>query len=69
MVTSAPHPTNRVVIDWDVAGLPVDVATVETLARLELDGRRHGYTLRLRNAPAELVELIALLGLGDVLHS
>jgi ABC-type transporter Mla MlaB component len=69
MVTSAPRPTNRVVVDWDVAGLPSDVATVETLARLELAGRRQGYTLRLCNAPAELIELIALLGLRDVLHS
>ncbi|HEY5200099.1 MAG TPA: hypothetical protein VIJ31_04245 [Acidothermaceae bacterium] len=69
MVTSAPRPTNRVVVDWDVAGLPADVATVETLARFELAGRRHGYTLRLRNARAELLELIALLGLGDVLRS
>jgi len=69
MVTSAPRPTNRVVVDWDVAALPADVATVETLARFELTGRRHGYTLRLRNARAELLELIALLGLGDVLRS
>jgi ABC-type transporter Mla MlaB component len=69
MVTSAPRPTNRVVVDWDVAGLPADVATVETLARFELAGRRHGYTLRLLNAPAELIELIALLGLRDVLRS
>ena len=69
MVTSAPRPTNRVVVDWDVAGLPADVATVETLARLELAGRRHGYTLRLCNAPTELTELIALLGLRDVLRS
>jgi ABC-type transporter Mla MlaB component len=68
MVTSAPRPTNRVVVDWDVAGLPADVATVETLARFELACRRHGYTLRLRNAPAELIELIALLGLRDVLR-
>lgn len=69
MVTSAPRPTNRVVVDWDVGGLPADVATVETLARLELAGRGHGYTLRLRNAQAELIELIALLGLRDVLRS
>jgi ABC-type transporter Mla MlaB component len=68
MVTSGPRPNNRVVIDWDVADLPVDVATVEALARFELAGRRSGYTLRLRNAPAELIELIALLGLRDVLH-
>ena len=69
MVTSAPRPTNREVVDWDVAGLPADVATVETLARSELASRRHGYTLRLRNASAELIELIALLGLRDVLRS
>ena len=69
MVTSAPRPTDRVVVDWDVAGLPSDVATVETLARFELAGRRHGYTLRLCNARAELIELIALLGLRDVLRS
>lgn len=69
MVTSAPRPTNRVVVHWDVAGLPADVATVETLARFELVGRRHGYTLRLCNAPAELIELIAVLGLRDVLRS
>ena len=69
MVTSAPRPTHRVVVDWDVAGLPADVATVETLARLELAGRRQGYTLRLRNATADLIKLIALLGMSDVLHS
>jgi ABC-type transporter Mla MlaB component len=69
MVTSAPRPTNREFVDWDVAGLPADVATVETLARAELASRRHGYTLRLRNASAELLELIALLGLRDVLRS
>jgi hypothetical protein len=69
MVTSAPRPSHRVVVDWDAAGLPADVATVETLARLQLAGRRHGYTLRLRNASAELIELIALLGLPDVLGS
>ena len=69
MVTSAPSPTNRVVLDWDVAGLPANVTTVETLARFELAGRRRGYTLRLRNAAADLLELIALLGLSDVLRS
>ncbi|HEY5456585.1 MAG TPA: hypothetical protein VIJ96_14040 [Acidothermaceae bacterium] len=69
MVTSAPRPTNRVVVDWDVADLPADVATVETLARFELAGRRHGHTLRLCNASAELIELIGLLGLGSVLRS
>jgi ABC-type transporter Mla MlaB component len=66
---SAPRPTHCVVVDWDVAGLPADVATVGTLARFQLDARRQGYTLRLRNAPTELLDLIALLGLRDVLRS
>ena len=57
------------VVNWDVAGLPADVATVETLARFQLAARRRGYTVRLRNAPAELIDLIALLGLRDVLRS
>jgi len=69
MVTSAPRPTSRVVIDWDVADLPADVATVETLARFQLAARRRGYALRLRNATAELSDLIALLGLRGVLPS
>jgi ABC-type transporter Mla MlaB component len=69
MVTSAPRPNQCVVVDWDVAGLPAEVTTVETLARFQLAAQRRGYTLRLRNAPAELVDLIALLGLRDVLRS
>ena len=69
MGMSAPRPTNRVVVDWDVAGLPADVATVETLARCQLAARRQGYTLRLCGATTELIELIALVGLGSVLGS
>jgi hypothetical protein len=69
MATSAPRPIHPVVVDWDVADLPANVVTVDTLARLQLAARRDGYTLRLRNASAELVELIALLGLRDVLPS
>lgn len=57
------------VVNWDVAGLPADVATVETLARFQLAARRRGYTVRLRNAPSELIDLIGLLGLRDVLRS
>jgi ABC-type transporter Mla MlaB component len=69
MVTSAPRPTDRVVVEWDVAGLPADVATVDTLARFQLAARRRGYTLRLRNASSELIDVLALLGLHDVLRS
>jgi ABC-type transporter Mla MlaB component len=68
MVTSAPRPTDRVVIDLDAADLSADVGTVETLARFQLAARRRGYTLRLCNAPAELTALIALLGLSGVLR-
>jgi len=66
---SAPRPTHRVVVDWDAASLPADVATVEMLARFQLAARQRGYTLHLRNAPAELIDLIALLGLRNVLPS
>ena len=69
MATSAPRPHHCVVVDWDAAALPAEVSTVEVLARLQLAARRRGYRLRLRNAPTELVELIALLGLRDVLLS
>lgn len=69
MATSVPHATHSLVVDWDVADLPVDLVTVEALARLQLAARRHGCTLRLRNAPAELTELLVILGLRDVLRS
>jgi hypothetical protein len=67
MVTSAPRQTQRVVVDCDVSGVPADLITVEALARLQLVARRNGYTLRLRNATADLTELIAMLGLTNVL--
>jgi ABC-type transporter Mla MlaB component len=69
MVTSAQRPTDRVVVDWDVADLPADVATVETLARFQLAARRRGYTVQLRNASSELIDVLVLLGLHDVLRS
>lgn len=68
MATSVPRASHTVVVEWDAASLPADVATVAALARLQLAARRHGCTLRLRNASAELVELIALLGLREVLR-
>jgi anti-anti-sigma regulatory factor len=41
--------------------------TIDTLARLRLTVRRLGGDLRLVQAPPELRELIAFVGLGDVL--
>jgi hypothetical protein len=44
----------------------MDLAIVDTLARLRLAGRRLGFDLRLYPSP-ELRELIDLAGLGEVL--
>ncbi len=43
-----------------------DCATVDALARLQLTARRLGRQVRLRNACGELQELLALVGLSDV---
>jgi len=51
----------------DVGGVAVDATTVDALARLQLAARRHGCQVRLRNASAELVELVDFMGLRDVL--
>jgi hypothetical protein len=48
------------------AGGP-DLALIDALARLQLDARRLGWTVRLRDAPDELRALIELTGLGGVL--
>ena len=51
----------------DVAGVEPDAVTVDALARLQLGARRHDCTVRLRNASAELRDLVELMGLSDVL--
>jgi len=51
----------------DVAGVPADAVTVDALARLQLAARRHRCEVRLRGASAELLELVAFMGLRDVL--
>lgn len=51
----------------DVAGVAVDAVTVDSLARLQLAVRRHGCQIRLRGASDELRELVAFMGLADVL--
>jgi hypothetical protein len=55
-------------IDCDVGALPPDAATVDVLARLQLAARRLGREVRLRNASGELRDLIAFVGLRDVLR-
>ena len=51
----------------DVSGIDVDAVTVDALARLQLAARRSGCRVRLRNASSELLELVAFMGLTDVL--
>jgi ABC-type transporter Mla MlaB component len=51
----------------DVRGVGVDAVTVDALCRLQLAARRHGCQVRLRNASRELLELVAFMGLEDVL--
>jgi ABC-type transporter Mla MlaB component len=53
----------------DVSGVAPDAVTVDALAQLQLGARRHGCTVRLRNASDELRALVELMGLTDVLPS
>ena len=50
-----------------VSGVRADAVTVDALARLQLGARRHRCQVRLRNASKELLELVAFMGLRDVL--
>jgi len=51
----------------DVRDVGVDAVTVDALARLQLAAGRQSCSVRLRNASPELLELVAFIGLGDVL--
>ena len=51
----------------DVAGVGVDAVTVDALARLQLAARRKGCRISLRNASEDLRDLVAFMGLDDVL--
>ena len=51
----------------DVSGIEPDAVTIDALARLQLGARRHGCTVTLRGATDELRELVAFMGLTDVL--
>jgi hypothetical protein len=52
----------------DAGSLAPDAATVDALARLQLDARRLGHELRLTHPSSELVELLDLVGLSEVLR-
>jgi len=50
-----------------VIGVEPDAVTVEALARLQLAALGLGCKVRLRHASHELLELVAFMGLTDVL--
>ena len=51
----------------DVRGVEPDAVTVDALARLQLAARGYGCKVRLRHASDELTQLVAFMGLDDVL--
>jgi ABC-type transporter Mla MlaB component len=51
----------------ELRGVKPDAVTIDALARLQVAARRHGCQIRLRHASSELLELIAFMGLRDVL--
>jgi ABC-type transporter Mla MlaB component len=55
------------VVVCDVSGIEPDAVTVDALAQLQLAAGRRRCRVLLRNASAELVELVAFMGLADVL--
>ena len=59
--------THREVVLCDVSGITPDAVTVDALARLQVAALRHGCQVRLRHASGELLDLVAFMGLEDVL--
>jgi ABC-type transporter Mla MlaB component len=51
----------------DVEGIEADAVCVDALARLQLGAKHHGCKVRLRNATPGLRQLVAFMGLADVL--
>ncbi len=51
----------------DVRGVEPDAVTVDALARLQLAARRRGCRVRLRHASPALLDLVAFMGLTEVL--
>jgi ABC-type transporter Mla MlaB component len=51
----------------DVAGIAADAVAIDALARLQLAAYRHGCLVRLRQSSPQLRDLVAFMGLQDVL--
>ena len=66
-VCAALSASGAAVVCCDVSGVEPDAVTVDALARLQLAARRHGCRVRLRHASDGLLQLVAFMGLTDVL--
>jgi hypothetical protein len=63
----SPGRSNADPVICDVGALvDPDLGTIDALARLALSARRLGHEIRLRQASWELIELVAMVGLADV---
>ena len=61
------HECGPGVVRCDVAGVEPDAVTIDALCRLQLGARRLGCRVHLSNASPDLCDLIAFMGLTDVL--
>ena len=59
--------TTESVVTCDVLDVSPDAVTVDALAKLQLAATRRRCRIQLRNASPELRELVAFMGLSDVL--
>jgi len=55
------------VVVCDMGGVEPDAITVDALARLQLAAQRHRCQVRLCQASDELLELVAFMGLSEIL--
>jgi ABC-type transporter Mla MlaB component len=55
------------VVLCDVRGVEPNAVTVDALCRLQLGARRNACKIRLRQASPELLELVAFMGLSEIL--
>jgi ABC-type transporter Mla MlaB component len=55
------------IVRCDVSGVEPDAVAIDALARLQLAARRRGCRVRLCNASAALLDLVAFMGLENVL--
>ena len=53
----------------DVRGVAADAVLVDALARLQITARQRGGEVRVRHATAQLRELVAFMGLEEVLRT